>query len=73
MRLTGAATAAVAIMIIVTGCDTGPPQSTSEPAIGTAPRGKAFYAQAASYTGPDAWTRARQLAQALRAKGFPAA
>ena len=80
MRLTGAATAAVAIMMIVTGCDTGPqqmasrpPQSTSQPAIGTAPQGQAFYAQAASYTGPDAWARARQQAQALRAKGFPAA
>jgi hypothetical protein len=74
MRLAGAATAAVAIMMIVSGCDTGPPQSTSQPAIGTAPQGRAFYAQAASYTsvGPDALARARQLAQALRAKGFPA-
>jgi hypothetical protein len=79
MRLTGAATAAVAIMMIVTGCDTGleqvasgPPRSTSQPAIGTAPQGHAFYAQAASYTGPDALARARQQAQALRTKGFPA-
>jgi hypothetical protein len=79
MRLTGAATAAVAIMMIVTGCDTspeqaasGPPRSTSQPAIGTAPQGHAFYAQAASYTGPNALAHARQQAQALRAKGFPA-
>jgi hypothetical protein len=67
-------------MVIVSGCDTGPQQvrsgplqSTSEPAIGTAPQGRGFYAQAASYTGPDAWARARQQARALRAKGFPAA
>jgi hypothetical protein len=80
MRLTGAATAAVAIMVIVTGCGTsprqvasGPPQSTSPPAIGTPQQGQVFYAQAASYTGPDAWAHARQQAQALRAKGFPAA
>jgi hypothetical protein len=80
MRLTGAATAAVAIMMIATGCGTilrqvasGPPHSTSQPAIGTAPQGQVFYAQASSYTGPDAWARARQQAQAVRAKGFPAA
>jgi hypothetical protein len=51
----------------------GPPRSTSQPATGTAQQGRAFYAQAASYTGPDAWARARQQARALRAKGFPAA
>jgi cell division septation protein DedD len=80
-RLIGAATAAVAIMMIVTGCDpgpqqpSGPPQSTPQPAIATAPQGHAFYAQVASYDfhGSDTFARARQLAQALRAKGFPAA
>jgi hypothetical protein len=49
----------VAIMMIVTGCDTGPqqgasgpPQSTLQPAIATAPHGKAFDAQAASVLSP---------------------
>jgi hypothetical protein len=45
----------------------------SPAAIGAAAQGQVFYAQAASYTGQAAWTRARQQAQALRAKGFPAA
>jgi hypothetical protein len=80
VRLLGAAVATIAGMALLTTCGAGwrqpapgPPPSTSPSAIGAAAQGQVFYAQAASYTGQDAWTRARQQAQALRAKGFPAA
>jgi hypothetical protein len=80
-RLLGAAVATIAgLALLTTSCGAGwrrlapgPPPSTSPSAIGAAAQGQVFYAQAASYTGQDAWTRARQQAQALRAKGFPAA
>jgi hypothetical protein len=80
VRLLGAAVATIAGLALLTACGAGwrqpapgPPPSTSPSAIGAAAQGQVFYAQAASYTGQDAWTRARQQAQALRAKGFPAA
>jgi cell division septation protein DedD len=80
VRRLGAAVATIAGMALLTACGAGwrqpapgPPPSTSPSAIGAAAQGQVFYAQAASYTGQDAWTRARQQAQALRAKGFPAA
>jgi hypothetical protein len=38
----------------------GPPPSTCPSAIGAAAQGQVFYAQAASYAGQDAWTRARR-------------
>jgi hypothetical protein len=76
----GAAVAAIAGMALLTGCGTGgrqpasgPPPSTSPSTVGAAGQGQVFYAQAASYLGQDAWTRARRQAKALRAKGFPAA
>jgi hypothetical protein len=76
VRLLGVAVVPIAGMALLTACGVGwrqpapgpPPPSTSP----SAAQGQVFYAQAASYTGQDAWTRARQQAQALRAKGFPA-
>jgi cell division septation protein DedD len=84
VRLLGVAVVTIAGMALLTACGVGwrqpapgPPPSTSPSAIpsaiGAAAQGQVFYAQAASYIGQDAWTRARQQAQALRAKGFPAA
>jgi hypothetical protein len=79
LRLLGTAVATIAGVVLLTVSGAawrhpapGPPPSTSLSAIGTAAQGQVFYAQAACYTGQDAWARARQQAQALRAKGFPA-
>ncbi len=71
--------ALVALAVLVTSCDTGQRrqasgslQRTSQPATQVTSQGHVFYAEAASYTGPDALERAQREAQVMRAKGFPA-
>jgi hypothetical protein len=75
-----AATTALAVVALAGSCSADHGQPTSKvPSTATAPPAPgnpsrlAYYAQAASFTGPDAWQQAQRQAQQLRAKGFPAA
>lgn len=69
----------LAVVVLVGGCSVDHGEPTSEgPSTATAPApGRpsrvAYDAQAASFTGPDAWQQAQRQAQQLRAKGFSAA
>jgi hypothetical protein len=68
IRLAGAAVAAVTILLVLAGC-AGEPRRSPTP---VAAQDHVFYAQVATYIGPDGWARAERQAQVVRAKGFRA-
>ena len=73
-----AATTALAVVALAGGCtlEHGQPTSGGPSTASRPPAQYTYYAQAASFSGPDAWQhaqrQAQQLAQQLRAKGLPA-
>jgi hypothetical protein len=75
-----AATTALAVVALAGGCTLehgqptsgGPSTASRPPATGGRPAPYTYYAQAASFSGPDAWQHAQRQAQHLRAKGLPA-
>jgi hypothetical protein len=75
--LLAAATALAVVALAGCNADHGqrtsgvPPTASGPPATGR-PAQHAYYAQAADFTGPDAWQEAQRQAQQLRAKRFPA-
>jgi hypothetical protein len=69
-----AATTALAVVALSWGCtlEHGQPTSGGPPTASGPPAQYTYYAQAASFSGPDAWQHAQRQAQQLRAKGLPA-